>query len=304
MPSFAGRPPERIPRHGTSPPRTGPRRPGAAGTVAAPASAAVARGPARQRVRHRRGGRHRSRGHGPSRARLAAPARARARPGEPEPRSRAAGRVHARALGPLRPGGADHGAERCAALDAPESRAHDEGGRGPGAHVRAPLRDRPPVGRARRDARRLPRGARRREIRHSRDRHAGQGARARGGGRHRPRHLAGARDARPRAVAHRPPPTRARPPPVRRPPARPRVALLRPRLHARPGGRVPEQPRRGGPARRAARPRRPRPPGPRGAPAHRGESPHDPRAHAPPTRGARGRAAHRVRPRARHVGRT
>ena len=33
----------------------------------------------------------------------------------------------------------------CAALDAPEPRAHDEGGRGPGARVRAPLRDRPPV---------------------------------------------------------------------------------------------------------------------------------------------------------------
>ena len=51
--------------------------------------------------------------------------------------------------------------ERRRALDAPEPRAHDEGRRGPGARLRAALRDRAPVGRAGRRARRVPRGARR-----------------------------------------------------------------------------------------------------------------------------------------------
>ena len=49
-------------------------------------------------------------------------------------------------------------------------------------------------------------------------------------------------------------------------------------------------------------PRRPRPPGPRGAPAHRGEPPHHPRAHGAAARIARGRPSHGLRPGARHVG--
>ncbi len=53
------------------------------------------------------------------------------------------------------------------------------------------------------------------------------------GGRDRPRHLAGLRDARPRALARGAPPARARPAAVGRPPARPRLALLRLRLLAR-----------------------------------------------------------------------
>ena len=71
----------------------------------------------------------------------------------------------------------------------------------------------------------------------------------RGGG-DRPRQLAGVRDARPRAVARGAPPARARPAALGRPPARPRLALLRLRLLARPGGRVPVEPRRGRRARR------------------------------------------------------
>ena len=51
--------------------------------------------------------------------------------------------------------------------------------------------------------------------------------------------FAGLRDARPRAVARGAPPARPRPAAVGRPPARPRLALLRLRLVARPGRRVP-----------------------------------------------------------------
>ena len=58
-------------------------------------------------------------------------------------------------------------------------------------------------------------------------------------GRDRPRRLARARDARPRALARLPVPARAAAADLRRPPARPRLAVLRLRLHARPGRRVP-----------------------------------------------------------------
>ena len=54
----------------------------------------------------------------------------------------------------------------------------------------------------------------------------------RGRGRDRPRHLAGLRDPRPRALARRPAPARAQADDLRRPPARPHRALLRPRPHA------------------------------------------------------------------------
>ena len=58
--------------------------------------------------------------------------------------------------------------------------------------------------------------------------------------RHRPRHLAGARDARPRPVARLPVPARAAAADLRRSPARADLAVLRLRLDARPGRRVPE----------------------------------------------------------------
>ena len=70
--------------------------------------------------------------------------------------------------------------------------------------------------------------------------------------------LAGGRDARPRALARLPAPARAAAADLRRPPARPRLAVLRRRLHARPGRRVPALARHGRSARRAARAGRPR----------------------------------------------
>ena len=76
----------------------------------------------------------------------------------------------------------------------------------------------------------------RREQRHERAARprARPAARRRGGDR--PRRVARARDARPRAVARRAAPARAAAAAVRRPRARPHLALLRPRLDARPGG--------------------------------------------------------------------
>ena len=61
--------------------------------------------------------------------------------------------------------------------------------------------------------------------------------------------LAGARDARPRALARRPAPARERAADLRRPPAGPDLAVLRLRPHARPGERVHRRARRGRPAR-------------------------------------------------------
>ena len=87
-------------------------------------------------------------------------------------------------------------------------------------------------------------------------------------GRDRRRHLAGGRDARPRAVARLPAPARAAPADLRRPPARPRLAVLRHRLHAGPGRRVPALAGRHRRARRPPRARRPRPP------VHRRPGPH------------------------------
>ena len=137
--------------------RTGPRRQGAARTVAATAAPALARGSARERLRGRRGRRGGARGHRPPRARFDAPARARAGPGRPARGARAPRGLHTRALRPLWPGGPDHGAHRRRALDASEPRAHDEGCRGSGACLRAALRDRAPVRRAGRRAHALTR---------------------------------------------------------------------------------------------------------------------------------------------------
>ena len=84
---------------------------------------------------------------------------------------------------------------------------------------------------------------RKRRNRDRRDQGPRPRARARGRGRDRPRRLAGLRDPRPRALARRPAPARAPADALRRPPARPHRPLLRPRPHARPGRRVPLQPR-------------------------------------------------------------
>ena len=122
----------------------------------------------------------------------------------------------------------------------------------------------------------LPRVAQRR--RRDRDRRdpgrARPRARPRGRGRDRPRRLAGLRDPRPRALARRPAPARAQADDLRRPPARPHRALLRLRPHARPGRRIPRQPRRGRAARDRTLPARPRPPLPRpGGEDRRGAAP-------------------------------
>ena len=117
------------------------------------------------------------------------------------------------------------------------------------------------------------------ELRDRRDRRAAPQPRPRRRGPHRPRHLAGLRDARPRAVARLPLPGGAPDPDLRRPPPRPRLVVLRLRLLARSGRRVPAlaRPRPG--ARRAALPRRPRPDVHRRPGAHRRQP--DARARAP-----------------------
>ena len=137
---------------------------------------------------------------------------------------------------------------------------------------------------------------RRHRDRDRRDRRARPRPAARGRGRDRPRHLAGPRDARPRALPRRPPPARAQAADLRRPPARPHRPLLRPRPLARPGRRVPARPRRGRAARGRPRPARPRPalPRPRGedrrgaAPGRRadrqGQATRWPRGRRPPSR--------------------
>ena len=128
------------------------------------------------------------------------------------------------------------------------------------------------------------------------DRRAGPRPRAGRRDQHRPGRLAGLRDARPRAVARLPLPGGAPDPDLRRPSARPRLAVLRLRLLARSGRRVPAlaRPRRG--ARRAALPRRPRPDVHRRPGAHRRQPRARARAHRQGRGGHRGRAGdHRVR---------
>ena len=67
----------------------------------------------------------------------------------------------------------------------------------------------------------------------------------RGRGRDRPRHLAGLRDAGPRALARRPPPARARAADLRRPPARPHSSSSTTATRPDPVGEFLAQPRRG-----------------------------------------------------------
>ena len=129
----------------------------------------------------------------------------------------------------------------------------------PDAGARAAARGRAPERRAGRAAARLRGLAQGPGLRHRGDRPARP--RLLVDGRrdpHRPRHVEGRRDAGPRALARLPLPGGPPHPDLRRPPARPRLALLRLRLLARPGRRVPELARRGRGPRHAALPVRPR----------------------------------------------
>ena len=87
--------------------------------------------------------------HRHARARVVRAPRARARPGEPAGRQRQAARLHARPRRPLRAGGDDHRADGVRAVDAPQPRAHDQGGAGPRGRAGAPRRDRAHERRAR-----------------------------------------------------------------------------------------------------------------------------------------------------------
>ena len=150
-------------------------------------------------------------------------------------------RLHARALRPLRPGRDGRRARGLRAVDAPEPRAHDAHGERPRGGARAPHRGRAHQRRPRGAAARLRRAAPRpgpygiAGIDRARPRRCCRGVDVETdlGAVDRPR------DARPRAVARLPVPARAAAAHLRRPPARPRLALLRLRLHARPGRRVP-----------------------------------------------------------------
>ena len=127
--------------------------------------------------------------------------------------------------------------------------------RGPRGAPGAPLRGRAPERRAARAAARVVGRRARARQRDRAARRARPRARGRRRRRHRPRPVDGRRDARPRALARLPAPARAPPARLRRPPARPRLAVLRLRLDARPGRRVPRLAGRGRRARRAPVPR-------------------------------------------------
>ena len=219
----------------------------------------------------------------------------------PAARARAAARLHPRALGPLRAGRRRSSSGRLRALDAPEPRAHD-------ARPRR-TRTAPSSGASRWPARAAcrphalePSTSRRARARgrHRRDRRCPTASSAGRGGRDRPRHLAGVRDARPRALARRAPPARARAAAVGRPPAR---AASRSTTTSATRPTRPASSSRASTwstARRAAHPGRPRPAGPRRAGAGDGEPPRGARAQLERVRAAIARrAAHAVRDRAR-----
>ena len=203
------------------------------------------------------------------------------------PRGRAPGGVHARALRPLRPGGHDRRARGLRAVDAPQPRRTCSSGRGTPTRRsrgawRSPARAACPRSRC---AATRP-SARERESGIAAVIEPDRALRAGRHRRHRPRPVDGARDARPRPLARLPVPARAAPADLRRPPAGADLAVLRLRLLARPGGRIPELARRRGAARRAPVPARPRAHVRRRARPHRGQ----PRARA---RAHRARAARR-----------
>ena len=239
---------------------TGPRRARDARGLAAAAAAALDRGAALQRVGARGRRRDRARRLRDGHARLARRPRARARPGRVRARGRAPARLHARPPRPLRAGGVRAGPVRLRAVAAPAPRAPDRGARRPRRGARAADRDRAPERRARGAARALGRGAQGAVERHERAARRRARPAARRRRRDRRRTVAGARDARPRAVPRRAAPARAPAADLRRPRARPHLALLRPRLDARPRAGVPRLARRRRRARRAADAVRPRPP--------------------------------------------
>ncbi len=156
----------------------GPDR--ARAVAAAPADRRLAWGAARERVRDRVRQRRRARGHRARRAGRSRPARAGARPGGAGARARAPARLHARPLGPLRPGRADHGSVGLRAVDAPASRAHDARRREPGARARAPDRGGAPERRAGAGAPAVPGRAQGPGHRHREDRDAATATSCRG----------------------------------------------------------------------------------------------------------------------------
>ena len=235
--------------------RVRPRRARAARRLAPAAAARPARRAALQRVGAAGRRRDRARRHRHARPRLDGQPRARARPDRPPGRGRPPGRHHPRPHRPLRAGAADRRARRLRGLDAP---ALDAARRAP-----------PDLDRTIEVA--LQSGVPEEPLRRWAERRARPRAAGQAGTLHADRDLvpgvvvetdlgavAGGRDARPRAVARLPAPARAAPADLRRPPARPRLAVLRRRLHARPGRRVPALARRRRRARRPARAGRPR----------------------------------------------
>src|SRR4051794_10664671 len=282
-----------------------PRRAAAAWRLAPAPAAAVARRAALQRVGGRRGRRDRPLRHRHAPARLDGQPRARAGHGRAEGRARAPGRVHARALRPLRAGGDDRRARGVRAVDAPRPPAHDGQRRRPRSGRRAPPGDRTIGWRARGAAAPVGAGTARAVLRHRGDRAAGTRAAAGRPRGDRPRSMGGRAHAGPRALARVPVAARAAPAHLRRPPAGARLALLRLRLLARPRPRVPALAGSGRGARRAALPVRAR------AHVHRRPGPHrgQPRADRaavgrPGGRAARGRGGDRVRRRPARVRRS
>ncbi len=245
--------------------------------------------PALQRVGDRGRLRDRARRYRHARARLARPPRARARPGAAEAGGHPARGDHPRPRRPLRPGAPDRRPRGLRGVGAPEPPALLRLRRRPRGRPSPPRRDRAPERRAEGPA--APRPLARRRAAPPRPRPAPRPRR-----RDRPRQLVGARDARPRAFPRRPLPARAAAADLRRPPARPRLAVLRLRLHAGPGGRVPGLAghRRG--ARRTPRAVRPRAPLRRREGAHRRQPAAGGAAPRRRARGAPGRAVDRLRP--------
>ena len=216
-------------------------REGPAGGLAAAAGAALAGRAARQRLGGRRRRRHRPLRHRHRRQGADAPVRPRPRPGRLRPRGREAARLHPLPHRPLRAGGADRRGRRLRALDAPAP--------GSTCACSPTTRRRRSSSGSRWRARAASRSPALERYRESRSDDDDNGIDAivepdrdlapRGRGRDRPRHLAGLRDPRPRALARRPAPARAQADDLRRPPARPHRALLRPRPQPRPGRRIP-----------------------------------------------------------------
>ena len=214
-------------RKPTRPPGGGARRARAPRALAAAAPAAVAGRPALQRVGDRGRRRDRARRHRHARAGLARPPRARARAGRlrlEHVRLLVCTHAHADHCGQAHPIADRAGCELWVHPNHEHFSAYADDPEAAHAPPASRSRARAACRRTRRTA-----GARSPPARSHPDRDLLPGARRRD----RPRHLVGARDARPRAVARLPLPARAAAADLRRPPARPRLAVLRLRLHAR-----------------------------------------------------------------------